>query len=311
MSPRRSFIVLMATLVVAAAGCQTSDDAGSKDSGAGSETKSSGKDLTFDLFLGDKLDLIEYAKRVLVADCMNKQGFPQLKQSGIKSYDGNAKILVIDRHRFRGFASEQEARQHGFGRDQAEEPPPVVSSDPSFDAALAACGIEADKALGEDSRATLDAYSDLGNQLSGSFGAWVRPALAKEMGPMLDCLAQRGYKVDDREKYLRNPYNMRHFNIAPGKLDGAPYDWQPKKKPGTVDVGPPKPHLRYVPSSQEADFAAAWYHCDQSTHRLDNLLEGAQKAESEVVAKFEDKLTELNPEIEAIARKATQLVGAP
>lgn len=292
----------MAALTVAIAGCQT----GAADR---SRTTLSGKDLTFDLFLGDKLDLIEYASRAVTANCMNKRGFPQLKQIGNKLFDGHAKLLVIDRARFRGFATEQEARQHGFGSNQAEELPPIVSNDPSFDAALADCNKEADNALGKDSRAAVDAYADLGNQLSGGLGIWVRQAVTKEMGPMVDCLAGKGYHVDDREQYLRQPYNIQHFNIAPGKLDGAAYDWQPKKKPGTIDVGPPKPYLQYVPSSQEADFAAAWFHCDQSTHRLDNLLDGAHRVESEVVAKYEDKLNELNPGIDAIARKATELVG--
>lgn len=300
MSPRRSLAITLATIAIATSGCQSS---------SGADSTFFGKDLTFDLYLGDKLDLIDYATRTLTAECMSQHGFPQLKEAGTKQYKGFAQLLVIDRARFRGFGSEQEARRRGFGSDQAEEPPPVVSSDPNFDAALAECDKASDNALGEDTRATLDAYTDLGNQLSGSFGAWVRQEVPRQMGPMLDCLEQKGYHVDNRERYLREPYNIRHFNITPGRLAGEPYSWKPAKKPGTVEVGPAKPHLRYVPSSQEADFAAAWFQCDQSTHRLDNLLNGAHQTESEVVAKFEDKLAELNPKIEAIARKATGLVG--
>lgn len=306
----RNHRVVVATLVASLAatglaGCQS--DSG--DAGKSSANAVSGQALTFDLFLGDKMDFIEYAVRAMTAKCMSGAGFPQLQQAGNKQYNGYSSMLVIDRARFRGFASEDEAKTVGFGQGQDAEPSPVVSSDPSFDKALKECDKKSDAALSDDSRASMDAYGDLGNQLSGGLAVWVRKEVPTAMGAHLDCLGKSGFEVKDRAQYLRQPYNVQQFGVAAGKLDGTAYDWAPVKKRGTVEVGPPKPALKYLPSAKESELAVAWFRCDKESGRVEKLLDGAHKVEAEVVAANQDKLAELNPKIEAIAKKAAQLVG--
>lgn len=291
--------------VLGSMSCQSDNKARNGGSGG----KQAGQQLTFDLFLGDKLDIIDYARRTVTADCMSKAGFSQLKQGGIEQYSASSKMLAIDNTRFRGFTSEEQARTAGFGTGQTAEPPMVVSTDPNFDTAQKKCDTTTANALGQDSRSTLDAYTEIGNQLSGELAVWVRTEVPKATEPMLDCLAQKGFPANDRTAGLKAPFNISAFNIAPGKLDGKPFDWQPKKVPGTVEVSPAKPQLRYVPSSQESNFAAAWYQCDQSTGRLQKLLDGAHRTEATAVAKYQDRLAELNPKIEAIARTAAGMVG--
>ncbi|SDT74794.1 hypothetical protein [Actinoplanes derwentensis] len=314
----RNHRVVVAALVAAltvtgVTGCESESGAepgsGSGDGKKSSADGNSGQALTFDLFLGDKMDFVDYAVRAMTAKCMSGAGFPQLQQAGNKQYNGFSAMLIIDRAKFRGFANEEEARTVGFGQGQDAEPAPVVSSDPSFDKALKECDQKSDAALSKDSRAVLDAYGDLGNQLSGGLAVWIRKSVPAAMETQLDCLGKSGFTVKDRALYLRQPYNVQQFGVPAGKLDGTPYDWAPTKKRGTVEVGPAKPALKYLPSGKESELAVAWFRCDQESGRVEKLLEGAHQVEAEVVATNQDKLAELNPKIEAIAKKAAQLVG--
>ncbi|MEV0900893.1 hypothetical protein [Actinoplanes sp. NPDC049802] len=184
----------------------------------------------------------------------------------------------------------------------------MLSNDPRFDAALERCTRKSDDALGEESRATVLAYAELGNELSTAYGAWVREAVPRESEPLLDCLAGEGYEVPDRQAYLKRPYDFTPFGVPLGKSRGKALDWTPKRKPGTVEVGPVKPAREYVPSPRESDLAAAWYRCDEKTGRLKKLVDGSHQAEPGIVAGHEDRLRELNPKIEAIANKAARLV---
>lgn len=294
---------LLVVLCVSVAGCTGREDDNS------SSARPSGE-LTFDLWLGDKVDFVDYAVRELNADCMARAGYPQLQQVGNRVFRGASTMFAITAERFRGFASEADARAQGFGNPQHAELRPLVSNDPSCDKQLDECTAKTYESLGADASSILDAYNTLGNQMA-MFNNWSRTAIRTSLPPFVDCLEKAGFRLKDRDYFINTMWDIELFGIPLGKLEGEPYGWKPSRKPGTVEVGPPVPELRYVPSKEEADLAAAWYRCDHETGRVDRLLKEAREAERRIVAKYADRLAELNPRLEQVATRAAELVGRP
>ncbi|MBQ1050240.1 hypothetical protein KBX50_17405 [Micromonospora sp. C51] len=298
-------LTVPAVVAVLVTGC---DRAGTDDRAA-ERSLPPGQASTFDLFLGDKVDFLDFAIRQLNAECMAKVGYPQMKQAGNDVYKGAGQMLLISRERFRGFASEQEARAQGFGQDQAAERPPLVSYDPSFDKQMAACDKQSHEAIGVDGRAILDSYNEVGNAIATEFNGWSRDSIRASLSPLVDCLEKEGFQLRDRDSFINKLWDVKLFDIPLGTLDGEPYTWQPAKRPGTVQVGPAVPARRYVPSGREGELAAAWYRCDQASGRVEKLLSGARAEEAKIASKYEDRLAELNPKLEELAKRATVLVG--
>lgn len=299
---------LLVALCLSAAACTKGVAA---SAAAPATNASASNDLTFDLWLGEEVDFIDYAIRELNAECMAKAGYPQLQQAGNQIFAGSSRKFMISIERFRGFKSEADARAKGFGSPQHAELPPVISNDPAFDKQLDECWEQTYAALGSDSKSTLEAYNELGNEMSGEFAAWSRGAIRASLPPLVDCLEEAGFRVSDRDYFINKLWDIKLFGIPLGKLDGEPYSWKPSRKPGTVEVGPPIPELEYVPSSEEADLAAAWYRCDQATGRVDRLMAEARAVQPRIVANFASRFAELNPRLEQVAKTAEDLVGKP
>lgn len=129
------------------------------------------------------------------------------------------------------------------------------------------CYAQTYAALGPDSESILYAYNDLGNEMMDDFSAWSRNAIRASLPPLVDCLEEAGFRLKDRDYFINKMWDIRQFEIPLGKVDGEPYSWKPSRKPGTIEQGPPVPELPYVPSKEEAEFAAAWYRCVRPTDR--------------------------------------------
>lgn len=302
---RRLLVCLSAFATLAVVGCSR-DDGPPPITGDG--TLPPGTVFSFDLYLGDRLDLIDYARRKVEAECMAEAGYPQHQSAGVPMMHGNAQQLALNVGRAFGFASEEEARERGLGRSFGAEPARIVSFDANFDAVFERCRGESAEVFGTGAGQLLDQYSSIGNVLSSEFAVWARPRFEADFSALVDCLVASGYTVVDRQRFIetRAP---EAFGLPSGHLEHvAELDWEPTRVPGTVVVGPPIPARRYVPSPQESELAVAWYRCDQESGRVEKFLADARTQRATIIAKYEGVLAEMNPQIEAIAQEAAALV---
>jgi hypothetical protein len=256
----------------------------------------------FDILEGGKVGLIEAAETRLEFACMAKAGFPQNQEIGLPETVDPFAGLTIDAASL-GPTTEQQARDEGFGQDQPAERPALVSSDKNYDAAAERCADQSWKTLGADARQTVYAYYDLTNQFAG-YRHELDTRLPASLGTGLyGCITGKGYKVPDRDKFVKSP-NPRTLGVPFGQLDtAAGTDWAPKRKPGSVEVGPAVPARHYRPTAAESDLAVAWFHCRQQAKMLDAYLTAARPVQQSYVDRYESQITELNAKVDALARE--------
>lgn len=302
---------LAAALVLAvlpATGCTKE----SKASGGPDPAIAAGADSNqpFALFLGEKLGNIDYAQRKIRNQCLADAGYPQNLQVMMGRPRNPFSHLVVTPKTF-GPVSEQEARQTGFGQDVPASPPSVVSFDPNYDKVFDDCTKKAWAKLSDKAEKVYFGYFDLGNALGSTFLKTVNERVAaSRWKELLSCLGAKGHRTAKEEDFLRSP-SPEQFGVELGEGDKrAEQNWQPKQVPGTVEVGPAVPAQRYQPSPQEAALAVAWVQCRRDTGIAQQQLDIAVAVQRELVAKNESSLVELNPQIESMAKKAADLIGA-
>ncbi|GIE95611.1 hypothetical protein [Paractinoplanes rishiriensis] len=261
------------------------------------------------LFLGESLGLIDYAQLKLRNECLAEAGYRQNLETMMDRPIPAFATFAITARTF-GPTTEQEARRVGFGRDQPAEPSPVVSFDPNYDRTMDECGEKAWDRLGDDVRDIYHSYFDLGNKIAGSLMKTVHDRLDKGIpAKMLACVRESGYRTTDEEEFLRTP-RPQLLGVAFGAVDQtSATEWQPAKKPGTVEVGPAVPALRYHPTAEESELAVVWLRCRQRTTLAEQQLAVAVAVQKEMVTRYETSFTELNPRIRDIAKQATALIG--
>lgn len=269
---------------------------------------------SFDIFLGEELGLIDYAIRRVRNECLADAGYPQnlndMEQGPTRAFPN----LVVTERSF-GPTSEDEARRVGFGRDSAAQPARIVSFDANYDINLERCERQAHTVLGPRSEEVIASYYELGNLLSSEFTRAMvdlidrdLPGIAQEL---LVCLRSFGYEPLDRERFLNEP-DPAEFGIAFGDLEADPSGastWQPDRVEGTVQFGPPIPALRYIPTPEESELAVAWFQCRHETGLTETLISSLERAQAEIIMEYEEALTELNPQIQDLARKAAEALN--
>src|SRR5262245_6353237 len=82
--------------------------------------------VSTEVFHGESLSLVEYARNTLQARCMAGKGYPQLKQAGVIRQESSFADLDIAAPAFAS-AGEEHARRFGFGQDQQAQKAHVVS----------------------------------------------------------------------------------------------------------------------------------------------------------------------------------------
>lgn len=296
---RKIWLIFPVAVAVGMSGCD--------DGGASSADRAGEGGVGFELYKADHVDLIDYAVNKLKADCMADAGFPQLAAAGVTKHDGMVRMFAITPARFRGFESEDQARELGFGAGQPAEPGRVVSYDANFDRQLQECSVQAVSQVDEQAGPLVESYIDIGNQMSSEFAQFLRQRIVEDLPALADCLEGEGYPLVDRNAFLEN-WDVRHFGLETGSLADVD-DWSPDPGKGGVQVGPPVQPQRYVPSQQESELAAAWHRCDERSGRVDRLVESANAKAGEIVSRYEDELVEMNEDINEFARVAAGIVG--
>jgi hypothetical protein len=262
---------------------------------------------SFDLFLNDQLAFINYAQQKVRNNCLTKAGYPETQALIVPKDLVPFESLKVKPSMF-GFASEEEARTQGLGRDASFQPGKVVNSDSNFESNLLRCDKEAWTALGDEAKSTLQAYYDLGNALL-SYRREVSQALPGDLqSRFLDCMERSNYPVQDREAYLKAP-NHQAFGVPLGKLEDLPRAGSQTPSGAGLKVSPATPARRYLPTRQESELAVVIYRCQQEINLVRLSMEAAERIQKRLVEQHETTFLELNPKIEKIARDAAALVG--
>ncbi|MGI5245268.1 hypothetical protein [Dactylosporangium sp. CA-139066] len=263
----------------------------------------------FSIFLGEDISLVDYAQQKIRNQCLKQAGYPQDLQAMLPKPPNEFAHLVITPATF-GPTTDEEARRIGFGTDQPPQPPAVVSNDPNYDKAMDTCSKEAWDKLGKASEKLYFAYFDLGNKLSEPLMTTIQARSDPQTGSkLLGCLEPKGYHPADEQAFRKHP-DPRTFGIKFGAVvQGSEQQWQPQNRPGTVEVGPPVPERRYQASAEEGALAVAWRHCRQDTGLAAETLRVARDVQADLVQRNEDAFIELNPQVEAMAKRSAELVG--
>ncbi|MEV6305610.1 hypothetical protein AB0M02_39770 [Actinoplanes sp. NPDC051861] len=262
----------------------------------------------FDILQGEKVGLIEHAQAKLQFRCMADSGYPQNQEIGVPAPVNPFEGLVIGAGSL-GPMTEAEARRQGFGHDMDAERPALVSNDVNFDKAGERCDEKAWDDLGAGARETVWAYYELTNQLGPYRKELDRKLPGDLAGKMLECITGAGYRPADREQFLKTP-NPDQLGVTFGDLEPTTArDWEPRRRSGTIDVGPAIPARRYVPTPEEADLAVDWYRCRQETDMLGAYLAAARPVQQTYVDRYESQITELNAKVEELSRAAATLAA--
>jgi hypothetical protein len=262
----------------------------------------------YDIFLGEELGLVEFVQMSLRDRCLADAGYPQnLAASTGRSPEDVAIGLQVSARDF-GLRGEEEARRLGFGEDSPGSPARIVSFDPSYDANLERCADQAWERLGADAEQAYLAYYDLLNQLlpyrMEAEEEWPEDLPVR----MYDCMAGKGFRID-REAFLASPaYTSFGVTLGSGER-GTEEEWAPENDAGTVQVGPAIPPRRYTPTPEESALAVAWTQCIRDTGVGQELLDIALQVQQRYVDRFEARITELNAQLEQVARTATELLA--
>jgi hypothetical protein len=314
---RYSRVVLAALSCLLMAGCDSAPEADSPDTPSPAATESvptladpSGPQPV-DSYQAEKLGQVEYAQLLIRNTCLAEAGYPQ-NLNTMMEYRPQGNYLRFHPSNYLGFASEEDARERGMNRDKPAEPPYIISFDPDYDAALEQCEAQAWSSLGDDARATYEAYVNLGSQVNDVIVARVRPVLRAGVASLIDCLEQAGFgfRGTDEERAGVGLLNLAPYFVTTGHYEPTQEDWEPERIPGTVQVSPPVVAQDWIPSPEERELAVAVYRCDQQTRRLDEAWAAHYAAQVEAVGRFETTFAELNPKLDALAAEASAIIAA-
>jgi hypothetical protein len=299
-TPKRLLIAGAVATLVASSACADDDGGGEA---APLPAAPPGSTMPFDLYLGQDVTFILYAERQLQASCMEDAGYPQFVDTGDRLGENMFADLVKPPFRPR---TEDEARANGFHGPVPGAPAPVVSFDVGFDRALDACRARGERTLGT-SRDLLATYVEqLGNSLNREIWQKLQPVEVKTADRLLDCLAAKGFEPDSRDAYKKDPNPHERFDVPLGAYEPEAPQWKPRRKPGTVAVGPPDPDRRYVPTEGESRLAVAMVRCRKETGFFAKIDRVNREAQQKIVEDHAVEFGELNPKIKAAAKRAAK-----
>lgn len=254
----------------------------------------------FDAFKAEALDTVRVEERRLRLDCLAAEGFPQFRDAmvGYQATQSARDRLPAANLPTGLFLSEDDAKQRGFGESLPASLPKVIVRDAAIDQVTEKCMRESWTAIGPGAEDTYNAYVDTQNNLTSALLAVPLDNWNKIVDFTVKCLTGKGYDIT-ADKNSR--YGMT-FNVSMGKAE-RPEPAEPPAEGNFSAQG--LPAVRYVPTEQESALAVDYYRCTVDSGYRDEYVQERIKAATNAMAKFEGQLSELSPEIEALAKSAT------
>lgn len=267
--------------------------------------------MSDDVFHSDEISLIGYAQSKLRADCMERNGYPQLNEAGVQEYPGTYEYLVPKAPDW-ATATDEQARRMGFGSNSRPEAARVFGREDGYSRADDDCRREAKDILGQESEKIVEQVAMFANAISGEVAEVLHysgGAEAQELKglyvPVMDCLERKGYRWSGQGERNLDAYGLF---VQKGYHEG-PEPERPEPAPGKITIVPAVPERQYVPAPEESDLAVAAAQCARRTGYGDKFFALTLRVTREAIGKHEAELTELTPKVEALAKKAAQLVG--
>jgi hypothetical protein len=261
----------------------------------------------FDLFRRADLAVIEKADLKLFNDCLADGGYPQERAIGNDPgpvVPGLLQPAINPR-------TEAEARRHGFGTPLPSQPAAIVRKDPAFFEAATKCEKSAREALGSPREvgSLRDRYAALGNSLVQDRTKKTQATMVAFSKRLTACLAGHGYRLHDGEEFSTRG-DLSQFGIVPGSHVAAqPVEVRrPEGLPAEVEVQPAVPARAYQPSKAEVAFAVAFVRCGRTTGLFAALDRAEPVMQKEIVERHVAEFSGLNPQIEALAAKAAEVL---
>ncbi len=292
---RGLYAAALFTAAAALGGCAAETAVGPAEAGADA----------YDIYLAEEVDTIEFGQDVLRFHCLVDNGYREFEAFVPKSPTERARQdadQITTDNAF--FASEQDAMTRGLREEPAgPAPAKVIGHDSSLDAISEACDATAWDALGPDAHQIHLEYRQLGNAF-GALGTALSEDLVRLQNTVAQCLVDAGEPVTVAQDQL--------FGIRPDIELGQPVVYPerigPKQTQG-VEIIPADAEIAYVPTPAESDLAVKYYECSRQTGAREEFEHLLSEAKTEIVAEHEAELSELNPKIQELARKAADLSG--
>jgi hypothetical protein len=221
--------------------------------------------------------------------CATARGFIVTDQP---TYDsGSSLIQSADKL---GDTTPEAARRDGLHTGPVPDPnwtpPPKPSA--AVSTALTDCLNEAVTKLGHDTTKADDDFIALMNDLSNDFYTDFGPTLNDSFVEVNECVAAAGWKPTDQAK-VTDP------NVSPAQLFGVQT---------AVDVTT-NGRTSYTPLPREIDLALAMAKCRTNAKMTPRLLEVAIQLQTPIVAKYEQRIVQVNHDIDAAAARAAKVLG--
>jgi|GEM_PF-4450830 len=244
--------------------------------------------------------------------CLAENGYPQFLQV-LPAQKANAFRGMAETPDFAAtftsyaelpwFASEQDAREKGYGIPGQAIGPTVMTMDPAIGPVMNDCTTKARAAVG-DQDGTIQKYTELGNTLAGAIDSIAGKAKGDLTNRVLACMNKSKYPVDPNGANKNNDWNV-DFQVPLGVQPPRSHQDVSGMNGNAVIITQAIPAKPYVPTKEESESAAAMYRCSVETGAHDEWLNDIHQAEATAISQNEAALDELNPKITALAKSAS------
>jgi hypothetical protein len=152
-------------------------------------------------------------------------------------------------------------------------------------------------------------YAALGNSLVQDRTTKVQAIMVAFGQRLSGCLAGQGYPLKPGEQFSTRG-DISQFGIVPGShLAAKPVQpRRPEGLPAEVELRPAVPARAYQPSKAEVAFAVAFVRCARTTGLFAALDQAEPAMQQEIVERHVAEFSGLNPQIEALAAKAADVL---
>lgn len=261
----------------------------------------------FDLFRRADLAVIEQADLKLFNDCLADAGYPQERAIS----KGPGPIVPALLRPAVSPRTEAEARAYGFGTPLPARPAAIVRKDSAFFDAAGKCETSAREPLGSprEVSSVRDRYAALGNSLVQDRTEKVQEIMVAYSKQLTGCLAGQGYRLKSGEQ-LSTRGDMSQFGVVRGSHVAAKpvQPRRPEGLPPEVEIQPAVPARAYRPSKSEVALAVAFVRCGHTIGLFAALDKAEPVMQQEIVERHVAEFSGLNPQIEALAAKAAEVL---